>query len=62
VVLDVESNTYANRFGFRPGDRLVKINSQRIHSVKGTLKAFRSTRGWSIEIDRNGKLLQIQVK
>ncbi len=63
VVLDVENGSYAARFGFRPGDRLLEINGQAVKRVSAVLKSLRkSDKGWHIEIDRNGKKLQVNVR
>lgn len=62
VVIQLRRGTVADRLGFRPGDRLIEINGEKIASVralKGVLA--RDADQWRIAIDRGGKVLSLTV-
>ena len=63
VVLETRRGGAANRFGFRRGDILLKINGEGIKSVN-QLKTLvsREVARWSLSILRDGKIRSLVVE
>ena len=63
AVLKIKRGSYADRFGLRPGDLLIKINDARIDAVGDAVAALAApAERWSITVSRNGKLKTIEVE
>jgi Do/DeqQ family serine protease len=62
AIMKIKRGSYADRFGMRPGDLLVKINDTRIENVGDAVTALAPAVGkWSITVSRNGKAKTIEV-
>ncbi len=62
AVMKIRRGSYADRFGLRPGDLLLKINDARIDAVADAVAALAVPADrWSITVSRNGKLKTIEV-
>jgi Do/DeqQ family serine protease len=62
AIMKIKRGSYADRFGMRPGDLLVKINDTRIEAVGDAVSALAASSGkWSITVSRNGKVKTIEV-
>ena len=63
AVMKIKRGSYADRFGLRPGDLLVKINDTRIDAVGDAVAALAAAPDkWSITVSRNGKVRTIEVE
>jgi serine protease Do len=62
VVLRLRRGTLADRLGFRPGDRVLEINGEKVASVRA-LKALltRDVEQWRIVLDRGGRALSLVI-
>ncbi len=61
-ILDLNRRSFAARMGFRPGDRLVSINSVNINSVSSLQNLLtKNSARWSISIKRGGKVLKLVI-
>jgi Do/DeqQ family serine protease len=56
VILDVDAGSYASNIGFRRGDVIVSVNSQRIEKTKDLARAASvPTRSWRVILQRGGR-------
>lgn len=63
VVLSVERNSPAARFGLQPRDIVLAVNGSEIDNVRRLLGIAESgARGWRFELDRNGRRLRQFVR
>lgn len=66
VIADIRRNSPAARFGFRPGDVIVRINGERIgttaqaQALLDSLADRFSRRRWSIDLRRGGRVTSFQ--
>jgi serine protease Do len=62
VVLKVDGNSFAARFGIKPGDLIWDINQRSVKTVDEVQAALRDTAsGWDITINRGGQALKLTV-
>ena len=62
VILEVESGSFARRFGFRPGDILVGINGETIVDVAQLRQALATTQErWRIAVNRGGRVRNLDI-
>jgi Do/DeqQ family serine protease len=56
VILDVDAGSYASNIGFRRGDVIVSVNSQRIEKTQDLARAVSApTRSWRVILQRGGR-------
>ncbi|MGB0672112.1 MAG: PDZ domain-containing protein, partial [Rhodospirillales bacterium] len=61
-ILSIRRGSDANRFRFRPGDRLERINGVDIRQVEDLKKALDGTNNrFDIRVDRDGKSLNLSI-
>jgi len=59
IVTGVRDRSPAARFGFHPGDLLVVVNGNDIHSLQDAIDAANAqTRAWEITISRDGQIIR----
>jgi len=62
VILDVDSRSFARRFGFRPGDILAAVNDRQIVSVEELRAALSEPAPtWRIGVSRGGRLRTFEI-
>jgi Do/DeqQ family serine protease len=63
VVLDVDPNTPAAKFGFKRGDIVVGVNNDKVTSVNGLVTALgRSPDGWRLSFQREGQVYSLAIQ
>jgi serine protease Do len=65
LVTRMVRNSFAARFGLRPGDVVLSVNGQGVSNagaLQTALSKAPSNRVWSIEIDRNGRKISAQTR
>ncbi|MEL7028768.1 MAG: PDZ domain-containing protein, partial [Pseudomonadota bacterium] len=63
IVAEVGRRTFASRYGFRPGDKILSVNGRSIDRVKDLTAAIDAeSRPWSIELDRGGRALSLTTR
>ena len=63
LVAEVARGSLAQRFGLRPGDIVLAVNGEPVTTTRELeAAAIDSNRGWSFEIDRNGRRLARRVR
>jgi len=63
IVVSVSRRSYAGRYGFRPGDKIVSVNGraiERVRDVRAALKAEAAP--WSIDLERGGRALSLNTR
>ncbi len=63
VVLDIDRRSIARRYGFRPGDIIVKVNDSEtgdVDALDAALKAGEGT-GWRVAVKRGSDVLTLEV-
>ncbi len=62
IILQINQNSPAKHYRFRPGDRIIELNGALVTSVSHLLDITNMKTGaWDIAIDRNGKQLNLRV-
>ena len=62
MVLSVQRNSPAARYGFKPGDIVLEINEVRIAKVED-LKRFveKFYEGWNLKLRRGNRLINVRI-
>lgn len=61
-VFSIDKRSTAARFGFRPGDRIVRINGTDVASVGALVKALDGAEdSWEIVLDRGGRQITLSI-
>jgi serine protease Do len=63
VVLDIDRRSIARRYGFRPGDIIVKVNDRETGDVDTLDAALKDGegRGWRVAVKRGSEVLTLEV-
>ncbi|MBT4890838.1 MAG: DegQ family serine endoprotease [Rhodospirillales bacterium] len=63
IILEIERNSQAAQYRFRPGDRVLEMNGVVVTSVDHLIELInQSEHRWEIAVGRNGKVLTLRVK
>ncbi|MDX1711589.1 MAG: DegQ family serine endoprotease [Rhodovibrionaceae bacterium] len=63
AIIGVASRSPAQRFGFRPGDKLLAINGRKVDSVNALEDLLRrASGGWEIKLERDGRVSTLRVQ
>ncbi len=63
MVIGIHKRSLAVRYGFKPGDIFVSINSQRVDRVATLARMIKDApQSWNIRLRRNGQLVTLQIQ
>ncbi|MEM8986943.1 MAG: Do family serine endopeptidase [Pseudomonadota bacterium] len=63
ILTGVQGRSVAARYGFRRGDKILTVNGAEVKTVKQLIRELsRYEAGWSIELERRGRVLSLNTR